>query len=66
MIPKTWLSKLPHKKGFSFQYYYECNIVQVGTHLEGLTTARAEDFKKLSSWEDMTGKKIKLIYVTLA
>jgi len=34
--------------------------------LEGLATAQAEDFKKLSSWEVMTGKKIKLMYMTLA
>lgn len=57
---------LKKKKGISFQYCYECNTIQVGTHLEGLTTARAEDFKKLSSWEDMTEEKIKLMYMTLA
>lgn len=65
MSSKTWLNK-HEKKSISFLYYCECNTIQVGTYLEGLTTARAEDFKKLSSWEDMTGEEIKLIYMTLA
>lgn len=54
MSSKTWLN---FKKSISFQYYCEWNTIQVGTHLGGLTTAWAEGFKKLSSWEDYDREK---------